>query len=111
MLVDGGVKNSVPTKIARRLSAGLIIACDVGFCVKQGKIENILQMLLQSFQIMGEELNQYQSSMADIVIRPLLGDIDQAGFHRSQEAVRLGELAAESKIQEIKERLGMRDGK
>ena len=34
LLVDGGIKNSVPTRIARALDPGYMIAVDVGFCVK-----------------------------------------------------------------------------
>ena len=111
LLVDGGVKNSVPTKAAKRQGAEYIIASDVGFCVKHGKIENIFQMLLQSFQIMGEELNHYQSIAADVVIKPMLGDIDQSAFNRSREAIRIGEHAAEEKIAEIKTRLWIHDGR
>jgi NTE family protein len=102
LLVDGGIKNSVPTKIAKMLGAELVIACDVGFCVKRGKIENMLQVLLQTFQITGEELNKYQSGIADILIKPKLGDIDQFTFNRSKEAIRIGEAAAEEKMGEIK---------
>ncbi len=105
LLVDGGVKDSVPTRIAKNLGAEFIIASDVGFCVRHGKIENIFQMLLQSFQIMGEELNRYQSLLADIEIRSPLGDIDQAAFQRSQEAIALGEQAAASKVDAIKKGL------
>lgn len=107
MLVDGGVKNSVPTDIAKRLGADFIIASDVGFCVKNGRIENILQMLLQTFQIMGEELNKYQDRLADVLIKPRLGDIDQASFHRSVEAIKMGEEETGAKVAEIKKKLGI----
>ncbi len=110
LLVDGGVKNSVPTRMARELCDGFMIASDVGFCVKIGKIDNILQMMLQSFQIMGEELNRYQSNEADVIIKSDLGEIDQAAFNRSREIIKKGEDAAETKIGEIKERLGIKHG-
>ena len=41
LLVDGGIKNSVPTKIARFLNADYMIAVDVGFCVRRGRIGKI----------------------------------------------------------------------
>lgn len=107
LLVDGGIKNSVPTKIARSLDPGYMIAVDVGFCVKEGKIVNIFQMLLQSFQIMGEELNRYQSSISDTLIKVDLGDIDQVGFHRAKEAIDKGEKAAEQKLAQIKRMLSV----
>lgn len=107
LLSDGGIKNSVPTKIAKRLGAEYLIACDVGFCVKKGKIDNVFQMLLQSFQITGEELNKYQASEADIVIKVGLDGIDQAAFHRSKEIVAEGIGAAESTVDRIKRDLGI----
>lgn len=107
LLVDGGIKNSVPTRVARSLDPGYMIAVDVGFCVKEGKIVNIFQMLLQSFQIMGEELNRYQSRISDTLIKVDLGDIDQAGFGRAKEAIALGEKATEEKIGQIKRMLSV----
>lgn len=107
MLVDGGVKNSVPTNIARALGADYILAVDVGFCVKVGKIENIFQMILQSFQIMGEELNQYQSKGADFTIKVELGNLDQVAFDRAHEAMMKGAAIAMEKIPALKKDLGI----
>jgi NTE family protein len=107
LLVDGGIKNSVPTKIARSLGADYIIAVDVGFCVKKGKVENIFQMILQSFQITGEELNKYQSIGADAVIKVGLGEIDQFAFDRARECIAKGAEAAEAKVREIAKEIGL----
>lgn len=107
LLVDGGIKNSVPTKIARSLGSDYIIAVDVGFCVKYGKMENIFQMIIQSFQIMGHELNRYQAAEADAVIEVDLGDMDQVAFNRSKEAVSKGARATEARMAYIKKELGI----
>ncbi|MCX5685893.1 MAG: patatin-like phospholipase family protein [Candidatus Omnitrophica bacterium] len=107
LLVDGGIKNSVPTKIARAQNADYILAVDVGFCVKKGGIKNIFQMILQSFQITGEELNKYQSLEADLVIKVDLGDLDQVAFERSREAIEKGEQAAELMIGRLKKDIGL----
>lgn len=108
LLVDGGIKNSVPTRVARSLDPGYMIAVDVGFCVKEGKIDNIFQMLLQSFQIMGEELNRYQSRISDTLIKVDLGHhIDQVAFDKSREAIAKGEKATEAKIGQIKRMLSV----
>ncbi len=106
LVVDGGIKNSVPTRIARTLDGfNYMIAVDVGFCVRQGKIDSIFQMILQSFQIMGNELNKYQASGADAIIAVDLGDIDQTAFNRAREAVAKGAEAAEKVIDRIKKDL------
>jgi len=108
LLVDGGIKNSVPTRIARSIDPGYMVAVDVGFCVKEGKIENIFQMLLQSFQIMGEELNRYQARISDVMIKvDLDSSIDQVAFQKSREAIAKGEKATEEKTEQIKRMLSV----
>lgn len=108
LLSDGGIKNSVPTKTAKDLGADYMIAVDVGYCVKKGKMENIFQMILQSFQIMGEELNAYQSDVADCIIKVDLGDLDQVAFARGAEAMEKGAAAADLMIGQIKKDLGIK---
>lgn len=106
LLCDGGIKNSVPAKIARDLAPdNYVIAVDVGFCIKRGKMENIFQIILQSLQIIGEELNQYQSGVADMVIKVDLPGIDQIAFNRSRELIVRGAEAADAKIHDIKKEL------
>lgn len=107
LLSDGGIKNSVPTKIAKALGAEYIIAVDVGFCVKKGKITNVFQIILQSFQIGGEELNKYQAMEGDVVIKVGLDGIDQAAFDRAKEIIAEGVGAAESMVGKIKSDLGI----
>lgn len=108
LLVDGGIKNSVPTRIARSIDRGYMVAVDVGFCVQEGKIGNIFEMLLQSFQIMGEELNRYQARISDVMIKVDLGhDIDQVAFNKSRETIAKGEQATEAKAGQIKRMLSI----
>lgn len=109
LIVDGGVMNSVPVSVAKELGADFIIACDVGFCVtKNIEITNIMRLLLQSFQIMGQELNTFQSKEADIIIEPDLGNIDQAGFDRSTEIIHKGQEAAEKILPTLQKILGLK---
>lgn len=107
LLVDGGIKNSVPTRIARDLGADYVLAVDVGFCVRTGKVENIFQMILQSFQITGEELNKYQALEADFTIKVDLGDLNQVSFERAHEAMIKGAAVAMEKIPALKKDLGL----
>ena len=98
LLIDGGIKNTVPVSVARKMGASFIIASDVGFCVRKGSVNNIFQVIFQAVQIMGQELNNYQAMSADIAIRPHLGDMDQLAFHRGKEAIEQGEKAAEEAL-------------
>lgn len=104
-LTDGGIRNSIPVKTARRLGATKVIAVDIGFCVKKGKVDNLFQMFIQSVQIMGEELDSYQSMQADIIIKPKLKNIDQFAFRDAKTAIKDGEIATKKTIPEIKRKL------
>lgn len=101
LLIDGGIKNTVPVSVARAMQADFVIAVDVGFCVKCGPLKNIFQVLFQAIQIMGQELNNYQTMSADVAIRPQLGDLDQLAFHRAEEAIEKGEKAAEEALPKL----------
>ena len=105
LLADGGVRNSIPTKAAHDLSATFVLAVNPGFAVKNQKITNILQAMVQSVQIMGEELNHFQSKAADIAIKPVLKDIDQFDFEKAPFIISQGELAAAEKTGEIRRKL------
>lgn len=105
LVVDGGVINSVPVSVAKKLNAGFIIAVDAGFCVKKEPINNVFQMLMQIIQIAGESLNRYQSVGADFLIKPDLDNIDQTAFERSSYIIQQGRVAAQTAIPKLKEKL------
>ena len=95
LLVDGGLIDSVPVRVAQQMGASFIIASDVGFCIKKEKITNIFQMIYQSVQIAGSELNKLQGKLADITIMPQLsGEIDQMAFDKADYIINKGEEAA-----------------
>ncbi len=95
LLVDGGLIDSVPTRVAQQMGASFIIASDVGFCIRKEKITNIFQMIFQSIQIVGNELNKLQTKPADVTITPQLSsDIDQAAFDKASYIIAQGEKAA-----------------
>ncbi len=105
LLADGGLRNTIPTKAAYGFGATFVIAVNPGFAVKNQKIDNALKALLQSFQIMGDELNAYQARAADVVIKPVLKDIDQFDFDKAAFIIQQGETAAEKQVKKIKRRL------
>ena len=108
LLVDGGIINTVPVSVARRMGANIVVAVDVGFCVQAGEIKSIFGIILQALQITGDELNRYQSMQADIIIRPELKGINQLDFDSAKITIEKGEVAALEKLKEIKRRVGTR---
>jgi len=105
LLADGGIRNSVPTKAAYKMGGTFVVAVNPGFAVTEQKIDNVFKALVQSMQIMGEELNDYQASMADFFIKPVLKDIHQFDFDKAEYIIRQGEIAAEEHMSELKKKL------
>lgn len=104
-LTDGGLRNSIPTKVAHNFGATFVLAVNPGFAVKGEKVNNVIKIVIQTIQIMGEELNSYQAQNADVSITPVLSGIDQFDFDRAAEIINQGEIAAEKKIGELKRKL------
>ncbi|MGB3113352.1 MAG: patatin-like phospholipase family protein, partial [Candidatus Omnitrophota bacterium] len=108
LLVDGGVRNSIPTKGAYGLGATFVVAVDPGFAIKNSRINNVFEAFIQGVQIMGEELNLYQGRSADLVIKPALQNIDQFGFDKAAEIIAEGVVSAEQSMNRLKRKLFFR---
>ena len=95
--VDGGLVSPVPVRAARKMGAELIIAVDISSPPEASSANGTLEILLQTFTIMGKSINTFELKDADVVIRPNLTGISSADFgarRRSIEAGRQAMLAA-----------------
>lgn len=72
-LVDGAVKNNLPTDILRYMGADIVIGVDLGYAGDPNyNIETVGEILMQCLDIMGREVTLLKGEKyADIVIRPL----------------------------------------
>jgi len=102
IMVDGGITNNVPVSFAKRLGATHVVAVDAGYCIRKGGINNMLNVFIQSIQIMGNRLNVFETRRADIVLRPRLGEIDQTAFDKAEEIIEKGRLEAERCARRVK---------
>lgn len=103
VLVDGAVSDRLPIEVAREWGADLVLAVDVTFGPgKKTAINNAMDVILTSLDIMSKHHFDSVLSGADILIQPEVGHISPKEFERSREAVDLGRKAAEEKIAEIK---------
>jgi NTE family protein len=95
--VDGGLVSPVPVRAARKMGAELVIAVDISSPPESSAASGTLEILLQTFTIMGKSINTFELKDADLVIRPNLTGISSADFgarRRSIEAGRQAMLAA-----------------
>lgn len=103
--VDGGLVAPVPVRFAREMGADFIIAVNISTQTDVQATVSSLDVLMQSFTIMGQRLNHYELKDADVVIEPSLGNMGGADFDGRNRAILAGEQAAAVAMPQIKARL------
>ena len=103
--VDGGLVSPIPARAARSLGASFVIAVDISVKPRDARTSNTLDVLLQTFAIMGQSISRYETAEADIVIRPVTSELPATDFAGRHRAVLEGEKAAAAAMAEIKDRL------
>ncbi len=91
--VDGGLVAPVPVRQAREMGAELVIAVDISASPEGNGAGDTLQILLQTFAIMGSSINQYELKNADVVVRPPLAGVRSADFTAKRRAIEAGRSA------------------
>lgn len=103
--VDGGLVSPVPVRFAREMGADFVIAVNISAQPDAQPSSSSLDVLLQTFAIMGQSINQYELREADIVIQPGLGTMKGSDFAGRNTAILAGEQAATAAMAEIKRKL------
>jgi NTE family protein len=91
--VDGGLVSPVPVRAARRMGAELVIAVDISSPPEGNLIGGTLEILLQTFSIMGKSINTFELRDADVVVRPNLSGISSADFGARKRSIEAGRQA------------------
>jgi len=103
--VDGGLVSPVPVRAARAMGADLVIAVYISNNPRLGKTRDSVDVMLQTFAIMGQSIAGYELSEADIVIRPDTGRIRSTAFEDRHLAIIEGEKAGLAAIAAIKQKI------
>lgn len=103
--VDGGLTYPIPVEVARSMGADIVIAVDISARPRFTKVSGSLDLLLQTFSIMGQRIGQVELAGADVVIRPQTGTIGAADFDQKHLAIMEGEQAALAAIPAIREKI------
>ena len=103
--VDGGLVAPVPVRYARQMGAELVIAVDISTAPEDSATKDTLQILLQTFSIMGKSINQHELRKADIVVRPSLVGLKSADFSARQRAIDAGRAAMLAALPALRARL------
>ena len=106
--VDGGLVSPVPVRFARRMGADVVVAVDISSPPEGNPSDGTLQILLQTFAIMGKSINQYELKDADVVVRPSQVGLKGADFSSRQRAIDAGRAAMLAALPALRARLQAR---
>jgi len=103
-LVDGAVKNNLPTDILRHMGADVVIGVDLGYDGQANyDIKTVGEILIQCIEIMSREVTLLKSEQhADIIIRPNTFDISLKDMKQALSCIERGAQAAQEKLVDIK---------
>jgi len=91
--VDGGLVAPVPVRYARQMGADLVIAVDISNEPQSNTADGALEVLLQTFSIMGKSISAFELRDADVVVRPALSAVRSADFASRRRSIEAGRAA------------------
>ena len=100
--VDGGLVSPVPVRFARQMGAELVIAVDISSAPEGNPAGDTLQILLQTFAIMGKSINSFELRDADLVVRPSQAGISSTDFGGRRRAIESGRQAMLQLLPQLK---------
>lgn len=102
LLADGGIVSLVPVHALREHGADVVIAVVVDRDIRAWSDDNTAKgIFYRAGEITAEKLARYELKDADVVIRPILGNVHWTDFSRVEELVMEGERAAREAIAKI----------
>lgn len=100
--VDGGLVSPVPVRYAREMGAELVVAVDISSAPEGNPSADPLQILLQTFAIMGKSINTFELREADVVVRPALAGMGSGDFAGKRRAIDAGRAAMQAMLPQLK---------
>lgn len=106
--VDGGLSAPVPVRQAREMGAEIVLAVDISAVPQASSAVGSLQAVLQTFAIMGQNINRHELSGADLVVRPGLDGMGGADFSSRERAIEAGRQAMRAALPRLNTLLAQR---
>jgi len=106
LLVDGGVVDNLPIAVAREKGADIVIAVDISENVTNFNVTNLIDVMLQSVNIMFSQNMEYKKITADVLISPKVGDVGMLDFTQKKRCMQAGIEATRQAMPEIMKRIG-----
>lgn len=101
MLVDGGVLNNLPIS-DMQAQVDVIVAVDVAREHEKKAPRNMIEVVYRSYSLMTAERKQSSLHLADVIVRPDVGQYAAFDFTKSMECIAAGEVAMNALISDLK---------
>ncbi len=102
MLVDGGIMEDVPISPLRPMGADTVVAVNLSADRKYRQPEDIIDILLNAFDIAIDEDTRTQVKAADVLIEPRLSDFRRMDVSQIDALIAAGYHAALASIEKIR---------
>jgi NTE family protein len=102
LLVDGGVVDNIPISVAREKGADIVIAVDISENVVNFNITNLIDVVIQSANIMFNENVKYKKKEADVLISPAVGSVGMLDFTQKKRCMHAGIEATQKSMPDIR---------
>ncbi|MBM7581915.1 NTE family protein [Caldicoprobacter guelmensis] len=103
ILVDGGLLARVPVDTVKRMGADVVIGVDVGFRGQHRPPLNIMEVIIQSFEVVELEVLKSNVEKGDVIIYPDVQDVHPFYFDKVDECVQKGRQATLEVLGRIKD--------
>jgi NTE family protein len=101
LLVDGGVVQNLPVRVAREMGADLVIAVDVTALPDPTRPRNFVEVFLQAVNVVVHAEVERSRRDADVLVAPAVGGIGFIEFDRKAEAIAAGIAAGRAALPRI----------
>ncbi len=101
LLVDGGIVENVPVSPLKEMGADFIISVDLNAEHPYKKPENIVEVMLRSFDFTLKAATKLHTKKVDIQIKPDLSEFNMVDMSQADELIKAGYMAAKKALQKI----------
>ncbi|RPI00601.1 MAG: patatin [Calditrichaeota bacterium] len=101
LLVDGGIVENVPVSPLKEMGADIIIAVDLNTEYAHKKPENIIEVLLRSFEFTLKTATELQTAQVDILIKPDLSEFNMVDINQAADLIEKGYLEANRILEKV----------
>ena len=101
LLVDGGIVENVPVSPLKEMGADIIVGVDLNAEYSHKKPENIVEVLLRSFEFTLKTATELQTEQVDILIKPDLSKFNMVDIAQAENLIERGYLEANKILRKV----------